>query len=38
MVVPSKYCWELNEDARKRYEEKLKVTHRLKDPYCYLES
>ena len=37
-VVRSKYCWELNEDAKKRYEQKLKVVHCLKDPCCYLES
>ena len=34
----SKYYSELKEDARKRYEEKLKVADCLKDRYCYLES
>ena len=38
IVIRSKYCSELKEDAKKRYEEKLKVADCLKDPYCYMES
>lgn len=35
----SKYFSDLKEaDAKKRYEEKMKIADCIKDPYCYLES
>ena len=33
----SKYYSELKEDAKKRYDDKLKISDCLRDPYCYLD-
>ena len=34
----AKYFLELKEDAKKRYENKMKIADRTKHPCCYLES
>ena len=33
----SKYHSELKEDTKRKYDDNLKISGCLKDPYCYLE-